>query len=181
MNSYAESREIEADPANVNKDERIDCRAPTVSSDNVRAEGLIAVEESESGGAEPPAVSAAFAEAQLDANWVTLADGTVAPGRILIFPGKDGTYEVEYGGAGDSSLVGLSVGVSFESNHTVIQEISLDSSLAKMTMRVGDILISVNNRDVIYEDLEDIIAFIDMIRCAFALISFIFDIILESI
>jgi hypothetical protein len=149
MNGSSESQKLGADPVAVSKAEISNSEAPSV----------------EGSCAESPAVPTAVAEAQLEANWVTLADGTVAPGRILIFPGKDGTYEVEYGGSDDSALVGLSVGVSFESNHTVIQEISLESPLAKMTMRVGDILISVNNRDVIYEDLEDIVAFIDMIRC----------------
>ncbi len=31
-------------------------------------------------------------------------------------------------------------------------------------MRVGDVLVAVNNRDVLHEELEDVVEFIDMIR-----------------
>lgn len=41
------------------------------------------------------------------------------------------------------------------------------SPLARSTVRVGDVLVAVNNRDVIREEFEDVVEFIDMIRYLF--------------
>ena len=44
---------------------------------------------------------------------------------------------------------------------------TVSSPLAKSTVSIGDILVAVNGRDVIYEELEDVIEFIHMIKYAF--------------
>ncbi len=41
------------------------------------------------------------------------------------------------------------------------------SPLARSTISVKDVLVSVNGRDVINEEFEDVIDFIDMIRCVY--------------
>jgi hypothetical protein len=94
-------------------------------------------------------------------NWVTSADGEVTPSDIRLFPGSgDGIYEVEY----CHTLAGLSIGTDFDTQYIVIQAVSLGSPLAKSTVNVGDYLVAVNGRDVIYEEFEDVIEFIRMIK-----------------
>ena len=117
-------------------------------------------------------------------NWVTSTDGNVIPSEVRLFPGSgDGIYEIEY----SSEMVGLSIGTDFDTQYLVIESVSLrfvtanflsvhcslfliclllpcSSPLAKSTVTVGDVLVSVNGRDVMYEELEDVIDFIHMIK-----------------
>lgn len=56
---------------------------------------------------------------------------------------------------------------AYEACHNPLSPLSLFSSpLAKSTVSIGDILVAVNARDVIYEELEDVIEFIHMIKYA---------------
>lgn len=97
-------------------------------------------------------------------SWTTNADGSVIPPEFKVFVGQyDGVYEIEF----NKDNEGINISYDYSGQHIVVQSINNKNgsySTVKAIIDLGDLLVSVNNHVVFNEDIEDIIAFINVLR-----------------
>jgi hypothetical protein len=98
-------------------------------------------------------------------NWITNADGTITERPVKVYTvgdGKSGVYELEI----CSQFLGLMLETDFHGVHTLVKSVDTRHSdkAVQAAVTVGDVLISVNNHVMLYEEFEDIIAYLNMLR-----------------
>jgi hypothetical protein len=98
-------------------------------------------------------------------NWMTNADGTITERPVKVYTvgdGKSGVYELEI----CSQFLGLVLETDFYGIHTVVKNVDSRKcdKAVEAAVTEGDVLISVNNHVMLYEDFEDIIAYLNVLR-----------------
>ena len=98
-------------------------------------------------------------------NWITNADGTITERPVKVYTvgdGNSGIYELEI----CSQYLGLMLETDFHGIHTVVKNVDLRhcDKAVEAAVAAGDVLISVNDHVMLYEDFEDIIAYLNVLR-----------------